>query len=78
MGTRLMTVRMAARRLILCLVSPYYFPYAPKISGVIVRLHKDRVSESPKFSSMNLEETAALAIRADCNQLCTPVLLEKV
>jgi hypothetical protein len=63
---------MAARRLILCLVSPYYFPYAPQISGVIIRLHRDRVSESAKVLSMNLGETAALTIRANCNQLCTP------
>ncbi len=61
---------MAAQRLILCLVSPYYFPYAPQISGVIVRLHRDRVSESSKFSSMNLGETAAPAMSRTLVIIC--------
>lgn len=73
-----MRIRMAARRLILCLVSPYYFPYAPQISGVIVRLRRNPSIKISQVFDKNLGETAALTIRVYCNQLCTPVLPENV
>jgi len=69
MGTRLVRVGLAARRLILCLVSPYYFPYAPQISRVIVRLHRGRLSKCPEISGVSLRETATVTFCACCNQL---------
>jgi hypothetical protein len=78
METSAVRPRMGARKLILFLVLPCYFPYVPHV--YLESSFGDIGIEYQNVPSFRHEstETAPVAFGVDCNQLCTPLCRTKV